>query len=228
LPLARPMYLGWPNSGAAYRFDGQYMLGESLLVAPVAKPGRRAAKRVWFPRGEWVDTFTGAVHRGPGPKRLVVPLERMAVFARAGSVVPRQAYTGQSSRGQARELTLDVYPGDDGGFTLYEDAGDGLGYEQGQAARTQLRWNESRSSGTLSIAAAKGAYPGQPKKRSYELRLATEKRPDRVVLHAGKRSRTLKSSFDREARRVVVRVGRLPSGRDASVRFEFAARNVGN
>jgi hypothetical protein len=228
LPLARPMYLDWPRAGAAYRFDGQYMLGDSLLVAPVAKPGKRAAKRVWFPRGEWVDTFTGAVHRGPGPKRFVVPLDRMPVFARAGSVVPRQPYTGQSNRGQARELTLDVYAGDDGGFTLYEDSGDGLGYERGESARTRLRWSESRRSATLSIGAAQGGYPGKPKQRAYEVRLASPRRPDRVVLDAGGRARRLPSGFDRESGRTVVRIGRLPTGRGANLRFAFAARNSGN
>ncbi|HEX2128087.1 MAG TPA: TIM-barrel domain-containing protein [Solirubrobacterales bacterium] len=221
LPLARPMYLGWPGAGAAYRFDGQYMLGDSLLVAPVAKPGKRVAKRVWFPPGEWVDTFTGQVHRGAGAKRIVVPLDRMAVFARAGSIVPRQPYTGQSNRAQARELTLDVYPGGDGGFTLYEDSGDGFGFEQGQAARTRLSWNEGRRSAKLSIGKAKGGYPGQPKARRYEARVATKRRPDRVTLDAGGKARKLRWSYDREADRVVVKIGRLPTGRGASVRFEF-------
>ena len=41
LPIARPMYLGWPRAARAYRFDGQYMLGDELLVAPVAEPGKR-------------------------------------------------------------------------------------------------------------------------------------------------------------------------------------------
>ncbi len=40
MPLARAMYLEWPRSGDAYRFDRQYMLGDDLLVAPVAKQRR--------------------------------------------------------------------------------------------------------------------------------------------------------------------------------------------
>ena len=85
LPLARAMYLGWPRSGDAYRFDRQYMLGDQLLVAPVAQPGDPARKRVWFPPGR----LGRPVHRrGPlGParaRRSTVPLERMPIFARAG------------------------------------------------------------------------------------------------------------------------------------------------
>ena len=92
LPLARAMYLRWPRGGDAYRFDRQYMLGDQLLVAPVAKPGDPARKRVWFPPGDWVDVFTGEVHSGPRVETLSVPLDRMPLFARAGSIVPRQDY----------------------------------------------------------------------------------------------------------------------------------------
>ena len=90
LPIARPMYLDWPRAARAYRFDGQYMLGDELLVAPVTEPGPRATKRVWFPPGRWVDVFTGEAHAGGRSERLRVPLDRMPVFARTGAIVPRQ------------------------------------------------------------------------------------------------------------------------------------------
>lgn len=230
LPLARPMYLHWPGQDAAYEHDSQYMLGDSLLVAPVAKPGKRPAKRVWFPKGEWVDTFTGAVHRGPKAKTVTVPLDRMPVFAKAGSIVPRQAYTGQAKRGQARKLTLDVYAGDAGGFTLYEDAGEGFGYRRGESARTSLRWREGKRAATLTIGAAKGDYAGRPKSRAYDVRLASRRRPRKVFLEKGGRTEKLRWRFDRESRRIEVDLGRLSTDRTATVRFELpgaAARGRG-
>ena len=98
LPIARPMYLGWPRAARAYRFDGQYMLGDELLVAPVAKPGKRPTKRVWFPPGRWVDVFTGEVHAGDRSERLRVPLDRMPVFARTGRDRPPPARAEGSRR----------------------------------------------------------------------------------------------------------------------------------
>jgi alpha-glucosidase (family GH31 glycosyl hydrolase) len=222
LPLARPMYLGWPKADAAYRFDGQYMLGDSLLVAPIAKPGKRVAKRVWFPPGEWVDMFTGAVRRGGGARLVTAPLDRIPVFARAGSIVPRQPYTSQVGRGQAEKLTLDVYGGADGKFTLYEDKGEGFGYVQKQFARTQLRWTEGPNQAQLSIGRARGKFKGLPATRGYELRIGNVRRPKRIVLAAGGRTRQLRGwRFDRPTRRLEVPVGRIGTRRGATVRLEF-------
>lgn len=40
------------------------------------------------------------------------------------------------------ELEYRVYKGKDATFALYEDAGDGYGYEQGEYKITMLEWNE--------------------------------------------------------------------------------------
>jgi hypothetical protein len=223
VPLARPMYLEWPRMSAAYRADDQYMLGDSLLVAPVSKPGRVVSRSVWLPPGEWIDIFTGERLRGGGHRRVRAPLERLPVFARAGSIVPRQPYSGQRGRAQARELTLDVYPGAGGSFTLYEDEGDGYAYEGGAFARTALRWSESANTARLSIGRTRGDYAGAIKSRGYELRIATPRRPAEVKLSIRGRTRELRRwSVDREAGRLVIPLGRISTKRAAEVRIVFS------
>jgi alpha-D-xyloside xylohydrolase len=49
--------------------------------------------------------------------------------------------TAQS--GNAR-VEYRVFPGADGVFTLYEDTGDGYGYEKGEFKKTQIVWNEAQ------------------------------------------------------------------------------------
>lgn len=41
-----------------------------------------------------------------------------------------------------RDIVLRVYGGEDGTFTLYEDAGDGYGYEEGQYCLTHIMYKE--------------------------------------------------------------------------------------
>jgi alpha-glucosidase (family GH31 glycosyl hydrolase) len=38
LPMTRALYLNWPELDAAYQHDTEYMLGDSILVAPVTTP----------------------------------------------------------------------------------------------------------------------------------------------------------------------------------------------
>jgi alpha-D-xyloside xylohydrolase len=55
-------------------------------------------------------------------------------------------------------LEVHVYPGRDATFTLYEDVGDGYGYEAGEFTTVELAWDEGAR--RLTIAQRVGAYPG--------------------------------------------------------------------
>jgi hypothetical protein len=178
LPMARHLYLGWPAMQAAYEHPSEYTFGDELLVAPVAAPGDPARTDVWFPPGTWVDTFTGEHHAGPSAQTLSVPLQRMPVFARAGAIVPRAPYTDYSTQRPLSTLDLDVYAGHSGNFTLYEDAGHGFGYQQRAFTRTLIQW--SQFARRLTIAAARGRFPGQLRSRAYVVRLIGIAAPRRV------------------------------------------------
>ena len=214
LPIVRAMYLGWPELGAAYRFDRQYMYGDSLLVAPIGTPGAR--KRVWFPPGEWVDIFTGQRHRGPKAKTVRAPLERMPVFARAGAIVPRQPDTSHAAQQRGEPLVLGVYGGDDGSFTLYEDAGDGLDYQGGGFARTRFAWRQGAGSASLEIGRARGPY--RVPARRYELRITGVPRPRSV---GGRWAGSPDWSYAPDSRQLTILTARVAPGRGATVRLQF-------
>ena len=57
-----------------------------------------------------------------------------------------------------KPLKFLVYPGADGTFKLYEDEGDGYGYEDGAYAATAFFWNDRMR--TLEIVSREGNYPG--------------------------------------------------------------------
>jgi len=84
-PLVRPIALDAPDDPAA-RCEDEYLLGESLLVAPVV-PGARPSPIV-LPRGEWRDFWTGRrIAAGGSPSRNV-PLASLPIFVKMGSVIP--------------------------------------------------------------------------------------------------------------------------------------------
>jgi hypothetical protein len=180
VPMVRPLYLQWPRHGAAYDHPSEYTLGRDVLVAPVTEPGDPADAEVWFPPGTWVDWFTGERHRGPVTEKLSVPLERMPVFARAGAIVPAQPETATTAVGSPPKVVLTVFRGTER-TTLYDDAGDGLAYLQGEHARTVIRQTRRR----LVIGPMNGTYAARPARRSWEVRIAG---PKPRVVRVGARS----------------------------------------
>ena len=96
LPMARAMVLDFPDDPTSEHVDDQYLLGESLLVAPVLD--ERDRRRVWFPPGEWVDFATGEVVAGPVHRTVDAPLDVLPLWVRAGAVLllgPVQQHTAE-------------------------------------------------------------------------------------------------------------------------------------
>ena len=135
LPMTQALYLDYPSQPPAYDHPGEYLLGPDMLVAPVTTPGTVATTKVWFPPGQWTDWFTGATFTGPSTQTLEVPLGRMPVFVQAGGIVPLQPSSGPRGNGRVRPADLRVFAGANGGYTMYDDAGQGLGYTRGQYRR---------------------------------------------------------------------------------------------
>ncbi|MGY5101891.1 glycoside hydrolase family 31 protein [Streptomyces sp. 900105245] len=118
-PYVRPVWWGAPEDRSLRDCEDAFLLGDSLLVAPVLDPGagRRA---VQLPRGRWYDTATEEAYEGPAQVLVDAPLSRIPVFARAGAVVP--------VRGADDGLELEVWAparGRTGGGLVVRDAGDG-------------------------------------------------------------------------------------------------------
>lgn len=222
LPIARAMYLRWPEHGRAYAYDRQYMLGPDVLVAPVGVPGDPARKTVWFPPGEWIDYFTGERQRGPGVRTLSVPLERAPVFVREGSVIPTQRYSPRPSRRPPDPLVVTAYSGRDGSFRLYEDSGDGLAYRRGHFAHTRLAHEEHGRESALGIDRARGRFPGRSARRRYEVRFVEVAEPGSATVDERPARRVARGRangwwYKRRTRTAVVRTGALPTNRPARV-----------
>lgn len=108
IAMTRPLYLRWPALDEAYAFDREYLLGDDLLVAPVAVAGDPARTEVWFPPGRWTDIFTGRRFRGPATRTITTPLDRMPVYARDGAILPLAPYR-RASAVQPGRMILRVF-----------------------------------------------------------------------------------------------------------------------
>ena len=85
-PVCRPMCLEFPDDPLAAGLDKQYMLGPSLLLAPVFNDEGRCA--VYLPAGRWYDFWDGTAIEGCQSLDVTVPLDRMPIYVRGDSIVP--------------------------------------------------------------------------------------------------------------------------------------------
>jgi alpha-glucosidase (family GH31 glycosyl hydrolase) len=183
MPMAQALYLDYPTLVPSYEHPTEYMLGSSMLVAPVTTPGDDATTTVWFPPGRWVDWFTGATFTGPSTARISVPLDREAVFVRGGGIVPLQPASGHAAGAGSAPLTLRVFSGASGFYDLYEDAGTGLGYEHGQFSLTPIVYSQASSSAGVLVEPSRGTYPAAPNTRTWTVDFVDVTKPSAVLVN---------------------------------------------
>ena len=157
-PVMRPLWLDAPTDNRVLTTEDQYLVGPDLLVAPVLRPGV-TKRRVVFPKGaDWIDWYTGDLHRGGTDATVQAPIGRLPLFARAGSVIPTRAPAAHTSAQLASPIVWRAFPGAAGSGDLFEDAGDGFGYRADARADTSVRQTVSDNGDrTVAIAARTGA-----------------------------------------------------------------------
>ncbi len=140
--MLRMLAFDFPQDQTALEMMDEFLLGHALLVCPVLEKGARSRK-VYLPEGaDWYDFHTGACLRGGRWIEAAAPLSDIPLFVRAGSILPLGPVKQYVSQESDRPLVLRVYPGADGDFTLYDDAGDGYGYERGEYGLLRLHWDD--------------------------------------------------------------------------------------
>ena len=94
-------------------------------------------------------------------------VDSIPVHVRAGSIVPVGPELAYTSEKPIDPITLYVYAGADGGFTLYEDQGITNDYERGAFSTIALAWKEATR--TLTIAARAGSFAGMPAQHTFQI-----------------------------------------------------------
>ena len=86
LPLMRAMPLAFAHDRLARSFEGQYMFGDALLVAPIIRAG--GSVEVYFPAGEaWHDLDTGERIEGGQVRVVQKALDELPAWGREGHML---------------------------------------------------------------------------------------------------------------------------------------------
>ncbi|WP_062465273.1 alpha-xylosidase [Demequina soli] len=109
VPMMRPMFLAFPGDPATQHLDRQYMLGDSLLVAPVMSESGEVS--LYLPEGEWTSLLTGERVAGGRWRREVHGFDSMPLYVRPGTVLARGTRDDRPDYDYLADVELVVYPG---------------------------------------------------------------------------------------------------------------------
>lgn len=187
VPLMRAMPVEFPADEESYRLNGQFMLGKSLLVAPVVEKGADT-KEVYLPQGDWID-FNDKTTIYKGGKWITVnaPLNKIPMFAKRGSIVPGttvQQFIGQNP---SAPVIYEIFPSstEASNFELYEDDGENRDYERGVFCKTNV--SATSDNDKILIKTSRKASGYQPvAQRNIIFNIHTDKKPKSVHGASGK------------------------------------------
>lgn len=179
----RALFMDFVNDKNVYDIKNEYMFGRSLLVAPVDKAQYTPEQiqkdiqknvdftgvkthDVYLPAStKWYDYWTNALFDGGKTITINTTIDRIPFFVKAGTILPLGPDVQYSSEKKWDNLSINVYPGADGEFTLYEDEGNNYNYEQGAYSTITFKWNDKNK--TLTIGKCLGSFGGMLASRRF-------------------------------------------------------------
>jgi alpha-glucosidase/alpha-D-xyloside xylohydrolase len=186
IPVMRALWLHYSDDPQAASRGDEYLWGRDMLVAPVIEKGA-TTRKVYLPRGQWFDFWTGAIAEGGHEVTRNVDLETLPLYVRAGAILPMGPVKQYTAEKSDAPLTLTIYPGADGDFTLYSDDGATFDYEKGDFSKIRCVWKDSARQLTLSL--EKGSKMVSAAPRKIEVRIASggaETPPGKTIVFSGR------------------------------------------
>lgn len=150
--MMRPLIMDFPEDSHVVEISDEYLFGPSLLICPVMTPmyyqtggveleRMQYTRNVYLPEGtDWYDLYTKERYEGGQEIAAKADIEHIPVYVRAGAILPVMKPEVCTDDAQGKEISLQIYAGCDGDFTLYEDAGDGYAYEKGEYCLTFVHY----------------------------------------------------------------------------------------
>ncbi|MCJ7694831.1 MAG: DUF5110 domain-containing protein [Anaerolineaceae bacterium] len=200
IPLILPMYFNHPEDMNAYQCSKQYYFGSELIVAPFTTPTnedtRFSRQVIWLPEGEWYNFFTGSHCTGGGWYGLYGQKSDIPVFAKAGSIIPLSNDPVKNGADNPRAMEIKIFAGANHTYTLYEDDGVSMDYENSDYSEINFEQKFDAKSITFSINSTHSFPNSELGKRSYELVFIGISEPTQTFLHINGNKNPFLSEYD--------------------------------
>lgn len=144
LPIFRPMIMEYPKDKNLLNIKEQFMLGQSMLIAPVVHEGERS-KVVYLPEGTWYNYFTSEKFEGGKSYKLTCELDEVLVFIKSGSIIPTYNESFMNVKERPNKVTYKSFGEKAEGLHYYDD-GNSMSYLDGKYNLSLIKVDSSNTS----------------------------------------------------------------------------------
>eukprot|EP00042_Codosiga_hollandica_P024719 m.105695 g.105695 ORF g.105695 m.105695 type:complete len:978 (+) comp51655_c0_seq1:1641-4574(+) len=222
LPVMRPLWVEFPDDEVAFDEESEFMIGSSLLIAPILFPNEEK-RSVYFPgTHSWYDLHSHVRYKAATLVSIDATMDQIPVFLRGGAIIPRKMRAQRSTEAMRHDpftLIAAVENNTASGFVYVDDYATEE-YKQGMFSRRNFKLAPKGSGFVLE---SRGGMEGRFQSAKFStseniehiLILGFPWRPDHVRMGEEK----LLWMYESSAMRLSVEVGALPIAADFLIQF---------
>ncbi|MDP4184299.1 MAG: glycoside hydrolase family 31 protein [Bacteroidota bacterium] len=143
IPPFRALVMDYPNDQAVCNLSNQFLVGDSMLVAPVVEGEKN--RNVYLPEGDWYNFWTSKKYTGKCEYNIEVPIEQIPVFIKSGTILPLAQPTLHTEDPDSFKLTALVFGENVRPAILFEDDGSWSPLLK----KVKLEWDSKKQKGNL-------------------------------------------------------------------------------
>ncbi len=161
-PPFRPLVLDYPDNKEVRDISDQFMIGQSLMVAPIYNGGNK--RKVYFPEGIWYDFNTNKKYEGEKTYEITTELDQLPIYVRQGTLLPLADNIETISLASEIPLNCRSYGTPTARTILFEDDGVSYDYLSGKSNKVILE----AAKGTVKLRRQKGSDIERYRLKGYE------------------------------------------------------------
>ena len=186
MPIIKPLYYKVPKVYDDSIYRNEYYFGSEFFVAPITYKKdynmNRVIHRFYLPEGTWYEFFSGKKFEGGKRYLYFVKDEDYPAFVKAGGIIPMNATAVDNSVTVPNIMEIQIFPGSDNSYNLYEDDGITYEYKNGRYIVTNIDYKYLENNYIVNIKPISGRSGVITDFRTYKLRFRNTKVPDKVTV----------------------------------------------
>ena len=187
VPMIQPLYYQYPIMYDDELYSKEYYFGSQFFISPIVKHKdyimNRTIQHFFIPEGVWYDFVTGK--KFPGGRKYVSFFrdEDYPVFVKAGAIIPMSLDIDNNNIDIPTNLEIQIFPGKNNIYNLYEDDGISNDYLNGNYLITNIEYNYLPNNYTVIIRPVEGKPDIVPKFRNYKIVFRNTKKSESVITY---------------------------------------------